>query len=104
MKAQQEGTFTVARCLNITEKVSFNIASKASYAYILSGQKFIKKCQKWSNLASFYKAKACGQTELPDRSVLIGQNWRKMPKFKCDISGDFQTLCSGWKMTKKCLI
>ena len=74
MKAQQEGRFTVlARCLKITEKVSFNIASEASYAYILSGQKFIKKCQKWSNLASFYKAKACGQTELPDRSVLIGQ-------------------------------
>ena len=25
-----------------TEKVSFNIASEASYVYILSGQKFIK--------------------------------------------------------------
>ena len=31
-----------ARCLKITEKVSFNIASEASYVYILSGQKFIK--------------------------------------------------------------
>ena len=29
-------------CLKITEKVSFNIASEASYVYILSGQKFIK--------------------------------------------------------------
>ena len=28
--------------LNITEKVSFNIASEASYIYIFSGQKFIK--------------------------------------------------------------
>ena len=28
-----------ARCLKITEKVSFNIASEASYVYILSGQK-----------------------------------------------------------------
>ena len=31
-----------ARCLKIREKVSFNIASEASYVYILSGQKFIK--------------------------------------------------------------
>ena len=30
-----------SRCLKITEKVSFNIASEASYVYILSGQKFI---------------------------------------------------------------
>ena len=30
------------QCLKITEKVSFNIASEASYVYILSGQKFIK--------------------------------------------------------------
>ena len=75
----------MARCLKITEKVPFNIASEASYVYILSGQKtFIKKCEKWSNLASFWKPKACGQTELPDRSVLIGQKLvenAKMPKF-----------------------
>ena len=32
-----------SRCLKITEKVSFNIASEASYVYILSsGQKLIK--------------------------------------------------------------
>ena len=30
-----------ARCLKITEKVSFNIASESSNVYILSGQKFI---------------------------------------------------------------
>ena len=29
----------------ITEKVSFNIASEASYAYILSGQKLIKNAK-----------------------------------------------------------
>ena len=34
-----------ARCLKITEKVSFNIASKASYVYILSGQKLIKNAK-----------------------------------------------------------
>ena len=33
------------RCLKITEKVSFNIASEASYVYILSGQNLIKKAQ-----------------------------------------------------------
>ena len=30
------------KCLKITEKVSFNIASEASYVYIYSEQKFIK--------------------------------------------------------------
>ena len=34
-----------ARCLKITEKVSFNIASEASYVYILSGQKFTKNAK-----------------------------------------------------------
>ena len=30
------------------------------------------KCQKWSILASFWKAEACGQTALPDMSFLVG--------------------------------
>ena len=33
------------RCLKITEKVSLNIASEASYVYILSGQKLIKNAK-----------------------------------------------------------
>ena len=33
------------RCLKITEKVSFNIASEASYVYILSGQTLIKNAE-----------------------------------------------------------
>ena len=33
---------SISQCLKIIEKVSFNIASVASYVYILSGQKFIK--------------------------------------------------------------
>ena len=37
----------------IFKKVSFNIASEASYVYILSGQKLIKNAQKWFILASF---------------------------------------------------
>ena len=40
MKASVNGIH-VPRCLKITEKVSFNIASEASYVYILSGQKLI---------------------------------------------------------------
>ena len=31
------------------------------------------KCQKWSILPSFWKLEACGQTVLPERSVLKGQ-------------------------------
>ena len=34
-----------SRCLKITEKVTFNIASEASYVYSLSGQKFIKNAK-----------------------------------------------------------
>ena len=36
---------SVARCLKIKEKVSFNIASETSYVYILSGQKFSKNAK-----------------------------------------------------------
>ena len=36
---------THTQCLKITEKVSFNIASEASYIYILSRQKFIKRAK-----------------------------------------------------------
>ena len=36
----------LTQCLKITEKVSFNIASEASYVYILSGQKLIKNAKK----------------------------------------------------------
>ena len=37
--------YTVAWCLKIPEKVSFNNASEASYVYILSGQKLIKNAK-----------------------------------------------------------
>ena len=36
---------TTARCLKITEKVSFIIASEASYVYILSEQKLLKNAK-----------------------------------------------------------
>ena len=43
------------------------------------------------------KREACGQTVLPDRSILIGKKMvenAKIKKFKCNILGDFQTMCS----------
>ena len=48
------------------------------------------------HLASFWKSRAFSQTELPDRSILIGQKLvgnAKIEKFKFDTLGDFQTLC-----------
>ena len=74
---------------NKRKKVSFNIASEASYVYILSGQKFIQKCQKYSILASFWKPEACGQTVLPDRSVLIGQKLVQNAKIQMRHFGQF---------------
>ena len=62
------------RCMKITKKVSYKIASEASYVYILSGQQLIK-IPKWSILTSFWKPGACGQTVFQDRSVLI---WQKL--------------------------
>ena len=38
-------TSTHTRCLKLTEKVSFNIASEARNVYNLSGQKFIKNAK-----------------------------------------------------------
>ena len=58
-----------------------------------------EKCQKWSILWSFWKPEACGQTVLPDRSVLIGQKLvenAKIQNFKCDILSNFQTMCLPW--------
>ena len=56
--------------MKITEKVSFNIASEASYVYILCQQKLIKNAKNGPFCASFWKTDACGQTVLPDMSVL----------------------------------
>ena len=50
-----------------------------------------------SILASFWEPKACDQTVLPDRSIVIGQKLvenAKIQKFKCDILSNFQTM---WK-------
>ena len=80
----------ISRYLKITEKVSFNI----------EWTKVIQECQKWYILANFGKPEACGQTVLPDRSVLIGQKLvenAKIQKFKYDILSNFQTMCTHFK-------
>ena len=61
------------RCLKITEKVSFNIASEASYVYILSGQKLIKNAQNGPFWRVFRKTKACGQTVSFNRTKIGGK-------------------------------
>ena len=58
--------YAVAQRLKITEKVSFKIASEASYVYIFSGQKFIKNA-KIGQFGEFLKnlklvVKQCYQT------------------------------------------
>ena len=45
----------IARCLKITEKVAFNTTSEASYVYVLSGQKWIKKAKKMVHFGEFLK-------------------------------------------------
>ena len=69
-------------CLKITEKVSFNIASEASYVYILIGQKLIKNAKNGSFWRVFENLKLGGQTVLPDKSVLIGQKMVKNAKIQ----------------------
>ena len=56
---------------------------------------------KIAHIGEFWKPEACGQTVLPDRSLLIGQKLvenAKVKKFKCDILSDFQTLCHPLKV------
>ena len=58
-------------------------------------------------LASFWKPEACGQTVLPDRSILKGQKWvenAKIEKLKYDILGDFHTLCILFEIGSKSII
>ena len=58
---------------------------------------------KWAILASFWKSEVCGQTVLPDRSLLIGQKFAenaKFEKFICDFLGNFQSLC-WWPKTNE---
>ena len=58
-------SFKATQCFKITEKVSFNIASEASYVYILSVQKFIKKAK---NGFGEFLNKLCYQTGQVDKN------------------------------------
>ena len=62
------GIGTSAQCLKIIEKVLFNIP-RLHFEW----PKVNQKRQKWSLLTSFYKTEACGQTVLPDKSLLKRQ-------------------------------
>ena len=60
---QKRQQCTESRCLKITEEVSFNIASEASYVYILSGQKQIKNGPFWRVFENLkLPVKQCYQT------------------------------------------
>ena len=82
--------------------------SAAKYVYIFSGQKFIKDVKNAPFSEFFKKREACGQTVLPDRSILIGQKLvenAKIKKFKWNILDDFQTFVSknnSRKIQKNC--
>ena len=57
---------------------------------------FYGKNAKNSHLGEIWKTETYGHTVLLDRSILIGQKLAenaKIEKLKCDIFGDFQTLC-----------
>ena len=72
----------LTRCLKITEKVSFNMASEVSYVCILSGQKFIKiaKNSQFGEFLKFWSLLSNSVT----RQVNFNwdKNWCKMPKLK----------------------
>ena len=60
---------------------------------------------KMFNLTSYWKPQACGQTALPDKSIVIGQKLvenAKIEKLKCDdILGDFSTESRVQKLNSK---
>ena len=84
---------TIAQCLKITEKVSSNIASEASYVYILSGQKSIKKAKHFGEFLKTWSLRSNSATRQAsfNRTKLVEN--AKIQKFKWDILGDFQMIC-----------
>ena len=80
----------------IAEKVSFNIASEASYVYILSGQKIIKNA-KMVQIGEFLRTWSLRSNSVTRQVILMGQklvNNAKIQIFKCDILSTIQTM---WK-------
>ena len=69
---------TATQCLKITKKVSFNIASKANYVCILSGQKLIKNAKCWSVMFCSTAHFLCSCT---DRAASLKSYWRNFIVF-----------------------
>ena len=62
----------------------------------LSGNTVWPQALGFQKIANLEKVETCGQTVLPDRTVLIGQKLvenGKIQNFKCDILSNFQTTC-----------
>ena len=75
------------QCLKITENVLFNIASEASYVYILNGQKFIKN-DKNAHLGEFLKTWSLRSNSFTRQVTFNRTKMVKIPKLKklkCDI-------------------
>ena len=97
-----EKNSTPARCMKITEKVAFSIASEPSYVYILSGQKLIKNAKN-GTLAKFWKPKGFSQTVLPDTSVLkSGKNRGKYQNAKIQMRYFLVIFKKSKKQNKTC--
>ena len=62
---QEQLLFGNIQCFKITQKVSFNNASEASYVYIMSTQKFMKNTKN-GQFGDFWKTEATVHTVLPD--------------------------------------
>ena len=75
-KARKRGC---AQCLKITQKIAFDIASEASYVYILSRKKFIKNAKN-GQFGMFWQTEATILTVLPDKPILIEQKSIEVPK------------------------
>ena len=73
---------TIPRCLKIIEKVAFNIASEASYGYIMSGQKLIKKAKKSQFWRVFRNLKLPRNSVTRQANLLIGQKLVKKAKIE----------------------
>ena len=64
LNAERNENHTTGRCLKITEKVSFNIASEASYVYILSGQKKMPKMVQFGEFLKNWSLRSNSVTRL----------------------------------------
>ena len=95
MSAKNMINYQNPRCLKITVKVSFNIASEASYVYILSGQMLIKNAKNGPIWRVFENLKLAIEQCYQTGHFLLGQKLvenTKIKEFKCDIFSNFHTM------------